>query len=455
MNKTVGVQMKNIYGLLLVVFYISTAHAQGNALAFDGSNDFVELSSSINLVNSSYTLECWFKVSVQSGHFIVVGSSTGNTRLATGISLNPGDPGFPPFFPATPANIQFWMYGDDHYYDWTNDGNWHHVAFTYNSSNQLGTLYLDGTSVASATFGGNMTGSGKARLCASTWATDGPFTGQLDEVRIWNTVRTASEISNNKNNSSLSPSTAGLVAYYHFDQGTSGGDNTGVTTLTDATPNSYNGTLNNFALTGTSSNWVGENNASLPVELVSFNAINLENKIALRWQTATEVNNYGFEVEKLKVKNQKSYSDIKWENIGFVKGNGNSNSAKEYSFIDDQISAGKYLYRLKQIDNDGKYEYSEEVEVDFGILKEFSLNQNYPNPFNPETKISYHLPTEGRVSLKIFDVLGKEVADLVNEEKSSGAYKVNFDGSKFASGIYYYQLKTGNFIDTKKMILMK
>ena len=446
--------MKNIYGLLLVVFYFSTAHAQGNALAFDGTNDYVNLSSSINLSGSSFTLEAWFNAttniaSSSTKRFIIsVGATSGGSNQQVNILLN-GDG-------VSQAYIKTGFYGSDLVYNWSYDANWHHVAFSYDAATNQGILYLDGANVASQVFSSDLIGSGRATIGTPAWNIGNEtFYGNIDEVRIWNTVRTASEISNNMNNNSLSPSTTGLVAYYHFDQGTAGGDNTGVTTLTDATANSYNGTLNNFALTGTLSNWIGENNAALPVELVSFNAINLENKIALRWQTATEVNNYGFEVEKLKVKSQTSNSELKWTNVGFVKGNGNSSSAKEYSFIDDKISAGKHLYRLKQIDNDGKFEYSKEVEVDFGTPNELSLNQNYPNPFNPQTTISYELPVSGKVLLKVYDVLGKEIVTLVNEEKSAGTYSVKFNGKDLSSGFYSYRIQAGDLVQTKKMILMK
>ncbi|MDP3582927.1 MAG: LamG-like jellyroll fold domain-containing protein, partial [Ignavibacteria bacterium] len=339
--------------------------------------------------------------------------------------------------PDTPANIQFWMYGDDHYYDWTNDGNWHHVAFTFNSSNQLGTLYLDGTSVASATFGGNMTGSGKARLCASTWATDGYFTGELDEVRIWNSVRTATEISDNKNNLSLSPSTSGLVAYYHFDQGTAGGSNSGVTTLTDATSNTYNGTLTNFALSGSTSNWVSSNNSALPVELTSFSANMIDSKVFLNWQTANEVNNYGFNVERSVILSEaknlnadggtSATLSASWKTLGFVQGHGNSNSPKNYSFEVASPLSGIVQYRLKQIDFDGKYEYSDVVEVNVDSHANFALNQNHPNPFNPETTISYKVQAASQVNLKVFDVLGREVVTLVDEYKQPGNYIATFN----------------------------
>jgi hypothetical protein len=165
-----------------------------------------------------------------------------------------------------------------------------------------------------------------------------------------------------------------------------------------------------------------------------------------------------------------------WEKIGFVNGNGNSNSPKSYSFTDANVLSGKYSYRLKQIDNDGQFEYSKTIEVDLGAPTKFELSQNYPNPFNPVTKIKYTIPNvtlsmssraesrdEGSlVVLKVYDVLGNEVTTLVNEEKPAGVYEVEFSSVGLASGIYFYRiaiqsdkLQSGSFVETKKMIIMK
>jgi len=119
------------------------------------------------------------------------------------------------------------------------------------------------------------------------------------------------------------------------------------------------------------------------------------------------------------------------------------------------ISMGKYEYRLKQIDFDGSYNYSTEVEVEVTAPKKFSLEQNYPNPFNPVTNIDYQIPVKGFVTLKIFNILGEEVVELVNEEMSAGNYEVKFDGSRLPSGVYIYHLTAGNFSDSKKLILVK
>lgn len=194
----------------------------------------------------------------------------------------------------------------------------------------------------------------------------------------------------------------------------------------------------------------------LPVELISFTASIINKNILLNWTTSTEQNNYGFEIERSAILSSLNYEN--WEKIGFVQGSGNSNSPKEYSFTDNTLTkSGKYAYRLKQIDTDGTFEYFKEVEVDFVMLDKFSLEQNFPNPFNPTTVISYQIPVNSNVSLKLYDVLGNEVATLVNEYKEAGRYKVelNVGEISLSSGIYFYKLQAGEFSQIKKMILAK
>ncbi|MCX7610972.1 MAG: T9SS type A sorting domain-containing protein [Ignavibacterium sp.] len=194
----------------------------------------------------------------------------------------------------------------------------------------------------------------------------------------------------------------------------------------------------------------------MPVELNSFQVTQSKNDILLNWSTSTEQNNYGFEIERSTILTSLNYGI--WEKIGFVQGSGNSNSPKKYSFTDNTLTkSGKYAYRLKQIDNDGSFEYSKIVEVDFVMLDKFTLEQNYPNPFNPTTVISYQIPVNSNVSLKLYDVLGNEVATLVNEYKEAGRYKVelNVGQMSLSSGIYFYKLQAGEFTEIKKMILSK
>ena len=190
----------------------------------------------------------------------------------------------------------------------------------------------------------------------------------------------------------------------------------------------------------------------LPVELSSFSALVVGSTVKLSWKTESEVNNYGFEVERASL----SAPPLRvWEKIGFVNGNGNSNSPKSYSYEDKNVTAGKYSYRLKQIDNDGQFEYSKTIEVDFGTPGKFELAQNFPNPFNPETAIRFTLPAASSVKLTVFNLLGQEVKLLVNEYKEAGTHIINFNASDFNSGVYIYRLETNGVTQTRKMILVK
>ncbi len=143
--------------------------------------------------------------------------------------------------------------------------------------------------------------------------------------------------------------------------------------------------------------------------------------------------------------------------IGFVSGAGNSNSFKEYSFTDKDIKGGKYQYRLKQIDNDGKFSYSEVIEVDVALPAEFKLEQNYPNPFNPTTTIEYQLPVNSHVKLELYSITGEKVATLIDTEMEAGYYNYQLSASmhQLSSGVYFYKLITNNYSSIKKMVLMK
>ncbi len=195
----------------------------------------------------------------------------------------------------------------------------------------------------------------------------------------------------------------------------------------------------------------------LPVELISFTGIYNLGSVKLNWQTATEVNNYGFEIERKKSNNGN------WENIGFVSGHGNSNSPKTYSFVDGDLNGSeKLFYRLKQIDIDGKFEYSNVVEVVI-VIGDYKLSQNYPNPFNPSTKIDYTIPETADVIVEVYSITGELVTQLVNLRQNAGNYSVEFNAignSNLSSGMYIYRISakgvSGNiFIQAKKMLLLK
>ena len=195
----------------------------------------------------------------------------------------------------------------------------------------------------------------------------------------------------------------------------------------------------------------------LPVELTSFTASVKGSTVLLQWQTATEVNNLGFEVQRCAAVNRSlgGNGSLEWTKIGFVDGNGTSNAPHSYSFVDVGVQRS-VSYRLKQIDRDGKFAYSSEAEIQFNNESmNFDLSQNYPNPFNPVTEIKYQISQVGRVTLKIYDVLGREVTTLVNEIKDAGLYTVKFDASAISSGLYFYTMRSNGFSATKKLLLMR
>jgi hypothetical protein len=195
----------------------------------------------------------------------------------------------------------------------------------------------------------------------------------------------------------------------------------------------------------------------IPVELVSFTASIIDSDVQLNWITATETNNMGFEIQRTShnpsINNKEKPDD--WQMISFVAGNGTTTELQNYFYTDKNPAKGEYKYRLKQIDFDGSFSYSGEVEVSIGLPDNFSLSQNYPNPFNPATKIKYAISSNQNVVLKVFDILGNEIATLVNEAKEPGEYEIDFDGSSLSSGIYFYNLSAGSFNQVRKMALIK
>ncbi len=195
--------------------------------------------------------------------------------------------------------------------------------------------------------------------------------------------------------------------------------------------------------------WITDLQA-LPVELTSFTARATAEGVLLNWTTASEINNHGFEIER-------SNDGIEFYTVAFVQGAGTSTESREYVYNDNvEYKGGEtFYYRLKQVDLDGRVEYSDIIEVEFDIVKEFVLNQNYPNPFNPSTTIKYAVPQTSLVNIKVYDLTGQEVASLVNETKEAGTYEIKFDARNLASGVYIYRMVAGNFTSVKKLNLLK
>ncbi|MGE5804427.1 MAG: T9SS type A sorting domain-containing protein [Ignavibacteria bacterium] len=197
-------------------------------------------------------------------------------------------------------------------------------------------------------------------------------------------------------------------------------------------------------------NAVGGTNP-VPVELTSFTAdVNGQN-VNLKWTTASEINNRGWDVERKQADKKSSL----WEKTGFVEGSGNKTELSNYSFADKNAGVGKYLYRLKQIDFDGASKYSQVLEVVISGPREFALYQNYPNPFNPATLIKFDVPEASFVNISVFNSIGEKVATVVNEKMEPGSYSRNFNAGSLSSGIYIYRLNTDKAVLIKKMMLVK
>jgi hypothetical protein len=192
----------------------------------------------------------------------------------------------------------------------------------------------------------------------------------------------------------------------------------------------------------------------VPVELSSFTATAFSNEVILNWTTSSELNNMGFEIERKSLSN-----NYGWQTISFVEGSGTSTNIIDYSFTDKNPIRGTLLYRLKQIDFDGSFRIYTTEGVNFEGVYNYALEQNYPNPFNPSTSINYSIPVLGNVNLKVYNLLGSEVAVLVDEYKEAGNYSVEFSTedlkNSLGSGVYIYTLKSGSFTQTRKMVVLK
>ncbi len=197
-------------------------------------------------------------------------------------------------------------------------------------------------------------------------------------------------------------------------------------------------------------------NPPLPVELTSFTLTPQGRNVNIKWETKTETNTKSFDIERT------ANSSNDWRVVGTVSASGTSTTPKEYSFTDKNLNVGKYNYRLKIVDFDGTFEYSNIVEAEVSLPKEYAISQNYPNPFNPSTRIDYQLPFDSKITLELYAITGEKVATLINNELTAGYYTVDIDAGvlNLASGMYIYRMtalnSTGqNFVQVKQLMLTK
>ncbi len=411
--------------VILILFVPIIITAQTNySLSFDGNDDYVSIANESNFdFTTAMTVEAWIKISsFNTSYAAIVTKGDNSWRLHRSASTN--YIGFGTNFgPSTWNDLE----GKTN----VNNSSWHHVAAVFNGSTKY--IYIDGVLDNSVSASGSLQNSSySVNIGANSQASGRYFNGQIDEVRIWNVARTQTEIQNNMNTEIATH--ANLIAYYKMSDGSG-------TTLTDNSGNNNNGTIYGGAT------WV-TSEAPLPVELNSLVANREGSFINLNWQTATEVNNYGFDVEC------RSEGKV-WRTIGFVPGNGNSNSLKKYSFTDKNPTCGKLNYRLKQIDFDGSFEYSQVTEVFFELPNKIVLEQNHPNPFNPTTSIKFEIPSGVNIKLAVYDILGREISELVNGFKAPGTYEVEFNANGLSNGVYFYNLIAGQQTITRKLVLLK
>ena len=360
--------IKNFFIIFIVfIFYYSASAQNTNALHFDGVDDVVSTSSNISALNitGNITIEAWIKISSNTSQWSRIIGRGDATNRTYGLWI--GNPTF--------QNRILWqIYGDGPLPNLLSGttlslNTWYHIAVIRSTGGDA-KMYINGVLDCSST--GNTGTPHSTTFPTKIGYGDANvyFPGTIDEVRIWNVVRSATEISNNKSNQITTA--PGLVASYQFNQGNAAGSNSGVTTLTDASGNNFHGTLSGFALNGSTSNWISAG-FTLPVTWQSFTAKKQPNSIELNWSTASEQNTKDFEV-------QYSTNTQDWSALGAVAAAGNSSTIQQYRHIHNNPLKGNAYnyYRILQRDLDGKFSYSKIVSITFN--ESGSDVMIYPNP---------------------------------------------------------------------------
>jgi hypothetical protein len=401
----------------------------GNSLVFNGTNGYV-LSSATADLNGTVTIEAWIQTNASGNQEVITFANNLGYNGCEFQVTSDGKINFNAYFNATWNTVTTSTLN-------INDNNWHHVACTVDntSGSTWMSIYVDGAVAVSAdkltSNAISMGGSGTV-LIGKHPSVPWYFNGKIDEVRVSNNIRYTS----GSHAKPVSPFTAdgNTLALYHCNE------EPGAPTAIDAGSYNAHASLNGGVSFATST-------APLPVELTSFTASVDNRGVLLVWRTATEVNNHGFEVER-------KSADL-WQKIGFVAGYGTTNAPMMYSYSDN-TAADKVAYRLKQIDRDGKSEYSKVVTAVVAAPQNFGLSQNYPNPFNPATTLSFTVPSNGPATLRIFNSIGQQVATLFNSEAQAGIlHQAVFNAEGFSSGVYFAQLEYAGKRDLKKLHLIQ
>ena len=474
-----------------------TAGLVGNAQSFSGTEkvDIPDDDVSDWESNASFTLEFWMNTTATPPDVeVMIGRNDATSTVHWWVGYNPDGRAS---FQLRDINSEGALIGDKG--PLVNDGSWHLITAVRDGSLGKNYLYIDGSKIdsASQTYTASFDGSVAVNIGYLNVAPYYYYVGLLDEVALYNVALSQSEIQKHYNfgldstgyNETVNAPT-NLVAIKSVADTTnvdlswadsssnelgfviqralgdtnatsySNIDTVGAnvtmytdTTVSDTTTYTYRVyAYTADAVSGYSNK--AQITTAVPVELTLFTANISDGKVILNWQTATEINNSGFSI-------QRSSDNVSFTEIAFIRGHGTTTDKSVYSYTDNSALSGKYYYRLKQVDFNGSYSYTSSVEVNIGIPKNFSLDQNYPNPFNPSTTIRFALPTNARVNIKLYNTLGQEVVKILNNEQmNAGVHETIFNASNFSSGVYFYRLEAkgddgSTFAQTKRMVLIK
>ncbi len=407
----------------------SPVQRANNALFFNGTNSYVKAPANSNYDFATGTIECWVQPNGLSGNACIL--------------ANRNDPTTRYSFHMSTSAIGFWNNSAYLTVPFTSTpGQWYHLAFVCLPSSV--DVYVNGNPIGTIPQG---VGSATGLPLYIGYASAGePFAGAIDEVRIWNVARTQQQIRANMNNT-LTGAEANLVGLFSLNQGLPAGTNTGLVTAIDGTANNNHATLNNFALTGSSANWVDQPMvlATLPVELVSFTATKKAGSIELNWSTATEINNDHFEIEK-------STDGRSFAKIAAVPARGGSAQRGDYSAEDLAPAQGTNFYRLKQVDKNGKAQYFKVLAVNWGNAEKLSVSL-MPQPLHSSMTVKINGDfSKGRFA--IYSMNGAEIRSFgVNASAGNAVFQVNRDGLK--AGMYFYKLLStkGELMNAGKIIV--
>jgi|GEM_PF-2975180 len=392
----------------------SPVRSSANGLAFDGVDDYVNVGPGFSF--QTFTIEMWVKPGATQQAYADIIDNNHGTGISWVLQQDGGVHNQYIFGSNGTASPPFNLTADV----------WQHLAIVVGSGTK--TIYINGTAVVTETGLGNNFYNGNESLRLGAWGGGGRhWNGVMDEVRIWNTARTQTEIQNFQN-AGLTGTESGLIALYNFNEGVAGSDNAGLTIVPDVTINNYNGTLMNFALSGTTSNFVtGPSITILPLSLSSFTAARQNNAVALAWSTFTEQNTVAFEIER-------SNDNRRYTSIGNVKAAGNSSTVKTYTFTDMQPFASNNFYRLKTTATDGKVTYSGVVLIKMQSETKMEI---HPNPVVSNLNVQFKA-VDGKLLIK--DVTGRVVKVIAVHQ--SGIVSTSVDVSSLQSGLYF--ISSGN-----------